>query len=468
MNDLLAELRDADPFPADDDSIPAPALSADQLFVQITEPPAAPVVTMAVGRARRPRRRMLVGVAAAVTVAIAAVVSLILATATAPSATAALTQAATAAAGFESGASTVVIDAGSDSPTTLTYRFDGDNYAFRESGVRAALGGDYVVEARLVDGVFYFSGTEYAPKFVFDDADNFAGREPLEAVYQFDSGSLTLDSLVALIEDVENVQLVSSTEAHDVYSAQVARTRLVRLDPSDVPPGLALVVGPWNAAATQLPENIELEITIDDGVLSELIIVVAGDTSIGTVDTTIITTTLSGLGSPQSVEAPPADLLLDIAPLRPEQQVGGERSVADEIAILEDVLDRRPRLCIEFGTDMFEGEVSPEESEILIGQYEVIAQCYDAAGENAAAEVYRSIAIDAQVAVTRDRELADVEQRRPGLCTEFASWPSDFSFDEAQAVVRQRAACLSEAGESAAAEAVVRALELPAFYDADN
>lgn len=471
MNNIIDRLEAANPFPSERPAA-SPSRTAEQLFADITttdtadntESPNLDRAAIALNdrRSRRGLRGRVLGIAAVITVAVLMTVAAVFSGPGSSDAQAALTQAAQAVAGFDSGQADVRIT-GTGLPGELqtldavsTYTYNGDDYRFIETGERAD-GTHYIFELRRVGSRFYWSSPGTPGAFVHGPIDEFGYFESLESTFSFNPKAAGLDALTPVFDSADNVTQRAEGSL-SIYAATIPQQALAEVNRAQLPPGLAIIAGP---SARQLPSEIALEAVVDDGVLRKLVVTIDGDTATGPM-TAQITTTLSGLGSTSVVTAPGDDVLLDIATglsAAELEAMGVDQSTLARATRFEtvsaDLATRRPRLCIEFGGSMFEGALQPDQMTTLIAEFEEVANCYQQAGEDAAADVMQEGADGWRLTLDEALALDDVGSRRPGLCEEHKPYSTDG--DLQQAFVDSRAAysqCLAEAGETRAAAAV--------------
>jgi hypothetical protein len=194
--------------------------------------------------------------------------------------------------------------------------------------------------------------------------------------------------MIDLIELASDFSEVSDEDEETVYVGTVAADDLISLG-DRLPVGLGLLVSGDDPAA-DLPEEVNLTIAVVDGVLSEVVVDMDGDSPTGLYFDATVTIAYSGFGESQNIEAPSADELVpatetDLAGLPPEVQEAN--------AILEEVGQRRPGLCLDVDELMLDPESEagvPDDLEASMTELGArLEACFMEAGEPAAAAAIR-------------------------------------------------------------------------------
>lgn len=428
MNDLdprdpLEQLRAANPFSTHTPT-PQPKRTADALFKEITMstdtdtdtdtaattaphpitsdsasfPPVSD--TGAAGSASSPRRRWRPSIALPAAAAVGALIvggAIVLQPGDSPSAHALVNEAAETSADFDSGHAVVEIDIttvpgeSSNGRVTFDYRYDGGDFSFYydQSEFNMDLGqyedaGDDVVVAR---GAIEIRGVGDQLYSSFDDPTGFivsprsSDAESTEALFGLNPESIEPSTVVGLVERAEDFEQVTSADGVTSYAGTVSVADLEAIGADALPAGISLLAdGETNA--DDLPGTIGVEVTVNDGLLERVTIDIDGDTPTGYAKATI-TTTFSEYGEAQNIAAPPADQVTDQASLLGDLPEGFD----DALAVLDELDARRPELCNEvFGGD--DADPSTAEVTAAIAAFPV---CLEAAGEQAAADAFRTI-----------------------------------------------------------------------------
>ncbi len=395
-DDVLDQLKAANPFSAGDSS-PQPTTSRSALFEEIamsdyeTTPssrrdPAAALPWW--------RRKVVALPAMAAMVAMLAVGALIASTATAPSAYALATSAAQNAATYDSGRVVVEIDLRTlpDEPAEagtfqINYAYSGTDYSLQYdmSGMEfeGSLGDDANMEIRRVGDLTYNTFFSTDGGWVSVPVDETMNTGDLG--FDIHPESITPSSIVPLIEQADDFSKVSSDDGVTVYRGSMQTTALNGMDTRDLPPGIALLAG-GDDANDDLPETLELEVTVDGDQLTAISVLIEGDTPTGYVDATISSTFLD-LGEPQNIVAPPADQVTPFDQTDP--MFGMPEGMEEALAVMEDLDERRPGLCQEIFEDIEANEV--EGPEDFAQTSEDFVKCLEDAGEPEAADAFRTM-----------------------------------------------------------------------------
>ena len=408
--DPLDLLRAADPFT--EDSAPQPKSAPDSLFDRITttsfadplstgtiEHEAEPTDSERVGvdspsaEARRSRRRWSRSIAMPAAAAIAGLVvggAVLLNPGSTPSASALVAEAAATSAAFDSGRVVMDIDI-VESPGdeasgrfSLDYRFDGGDYWLLFDGSQFDASTDETGAPNvLVDMDLRGVGDRMYSSF--DEPGSFfagprrPGTETTEELFGFQPTSMEPATVVALLEQTDDFDVVTSDDGKTTYRGSVTVAAVEALGPDSLPAGLSMLADP-GISNDDLPDTLGVDVVVRDGLLDTVTIEIDGDSQLGYTQGSI-TTTFSELGEPQDIVAPPDDQISD-------EVMGGLPEGFDEaLATLDELDGRRPELCSDtFGDPS--AEVSGEE---LVAQIEAFAVCLEEAGEPAAADAFRSI-----------------------------------------------------------------------------
>ncbi len=406
--DPLDLLRAADPF--SEHSTPRPQLAPDALFDQITTTRTSDKIVLldevtanenpvSVGspspRSPRSHRRWRPSIAMP---AAAAVVGLVIGGAVlldpggTPSASALVADAAATSAGFDSGRVAVVVEV-VESPGdetsgsfSLDYRFDRGDFALRfdSSQLDAAPdeGGTTFVADIAIRGVGdqLFSSYDSTSFFV---SPRSADTESLEALFGFQPTSMEPATIVELLERTDDFQAVTSDDGMTIYRGSLTVATLEALGPDSLPAGLSMLADP-DTPNEDLPDTLGVDVVVADGLLDTVTIEIDGESKLGYAKGTI-TTTFSEFGEPQVISAPPADQISD------DPSTGFPDGPPEEfdatIAIFEELELRRPGLC----SDVFGDSSSDVLDEDILAQIEAFPVCLEEAGEQAAADAFRSM-----------------------------------------------------------------------------
>lgn len=327
--------------------------------------PSEPTAAISLDRRRNRRRRLLPGVIAATLALVIALAGL--AFLRAPDAQAALTQAVERAAALDSGRVEVdvqLIDVPepdvSGADFRIDYQFNGDDYRFGISSGGVQAMGEINVDgqnySRFGDGLW---STTLGP---IDSND----------VWGLEQNSTRPEAVLTLIELADDFTTEDNAGA-TTYIGTIASADLIART-AELPIGVGLIVSGDNPEG-ELPEQVELAITVRDELLESARIDVDGPVPHGGNLTAVVVITYRDLGAAQPVSAPSPDTIADesssaLPGLPPE--------IAAASQILFEVDERKPGLC-----QMADAPGS--------GMTPIVVQCYVDAGEPAAAEAYQLI-----------------------------------------------------------------------------
>ena len=307
MNDeLLDELRGANPF-ADTGDTPKPGLNGTALFEQITANNGGTIKPTAGASWSRPAI-LLPSALAAAGLLVIAVFAFTAARAT--PAMAAVTEAATATAGFESGRADTVIELREGPGPTATIRvaarFQGRNYHATTTRAEPIDGQPELDSITIsAEGATHHSFGDLLEEGRFWVADDvIPGAFP---GLIGDPSLIVPERVIELLTNASDFGVLNESVEASTYGASIATSQLQRIGIEALPPGLAAFAEP---GTTDLPEILEVSVVVADGQLQQLVVDVNGETPDGFVDATV-TTTYSQLGEAQQVDAPNADLLID-------------------------------------------------------------------------------------------------------------------------------------------------------------
>jgi len=324
-HDPVDRLRNANPFPAGDGSEHYPAKGFDahleEILMTAVLTPTDNVSTSAnVEQLDRPKKRKS-RTAARLTAVAALVAAVVLGStlATTNSAVAQVVAAAEASSNFDSGRVLVeiVFNTVESEPelnggsATSTYRFDGDRTHlesddFGETSEIIEIGNDIYHRGFFIDGdVELAEGYEEATKnFTLSQKDSTS----LELPTTINPETIKPEFVIPFLESAGDLTQVTSEGDTTIYSGTVSRSSLAGLDEDEVPAGITPLV--IEGGAADLPETVDVEVTVEQQRLTRLDVLVQGETADGFVDVAI-TTTFGDFGQPQNISAPPPDRVVD-------------------------------------------------------------------------------------------------------------------------------------------------------------
>lgn len=392
--DPLDLLRAADPSP--EHSTPEPRTTPEVLFEQITTNTTATDHASVDSHSPRSSRRWRPTVAMPAAAAVVAIVvggAVLVQPGKTPPASALVAEAAATSAGFEAGRVAVTVDIVElpDDDTTgsfmLDYRFDDGDFALSfETSVFEELSGEDDVEIGDIDirgiGDELFSSFEESASFVVSPRSE--ETESIEALFGFQPTSMEPGTVVALLEQTDDFEAVTTDDGTAIYRGSVKVATLEELGAGSLPAGLTLLADP-DTPNDDLPDTLGVDVVVTDGLLDTLTIEIDGESELGYTKGTI-TTTFSEYGEPQDIVAPPADQISDEAAAFPG---GMPEGFEEALAVLEEMESRRPGLCSEIFGDL-DPELEALDDE-LIAQLEEFPACLEAAGEQEAADAFRSL-----------------------------------------------------------------------------
>lgn len=390
--DPLELLRAANPI--SQHSAPRPQLAPDTLFQQITTMETDVVTTGSPAKQTRRRWRPFIAMPAA-----AAVVGLVVGGAVllepgrTPSASALVADAAATSASFESGRVTVAVEIeespGDDSSGrfVIEYRFDQGDYSLHFDGSRfgeaAPEGGTTLVVGEIdVRGVGDQSFSSWDGSKVFVAEPRSDDSESIEALFGFQPTAMEPATAVALLERTDDFEAVTSDDGMTTYRGSVTLASIEALGPESLPAGLSMLADP-DTPNDDLPDTLGVDVVVANGLLDTVTIEIDGETELGYAKGTI-TTTFAGYGEPQNIVAPPADQISDDVT---DGFEGLPEGFEEALAVLDELEGRRPGLCSDVFTDQ-NGDVADDE---LLAQIEAFPVCLEDAGEQGAADAFRSL-----------------------------------------------------------------------------
>ncbi len=185
----------------------------------------------------------------------------------------------------------------------IDFAFEGEDYRFVASlddGTEA-----YEPQARFVDGELYISetGESWLPLGV-EESDAFAelAADNMPGVQNFSGDAL--EQLVLITDDIAKTEQDGVT----TYTGTVEAEKILALGMDELP----AVLLPFKLAGNReasLPMELKVEMTIVDGEAEVITISVDGFEVDGVIVSGTVTTDYSGVGEPQAIEAPPANLI---------------------------------------------------------------------------------------------------------------------------------------------------------------
>ena len=332
-DELLDELRAVNPF-ADTGDTPKPGLNGAALFEQITannSGTAKPTVSPS-----WPRPAILLPSALAVGGFL--IIALFAFTAArATPAMAAVTEAAIATAGVESGRAITVIELREGPGPTATIRvearFQGANYHATTTRAEPIDGQAELNSVTIsADGAIHHSFGDLLEEGRFWVAgDVIAGTFP---GLIGDPSLIVPERVIKVLTNAPDFRVLNESVDASTFGASIATSALQRIGVDALPPGLAAFAEP---GTTDLPEILEVSVVVADGRLQQLVVDANGETPDGFVDATVITT-YSQLGEAQQVDAPNANLLIDYFSL--------PQVVCDPFNVAPDLLPNQPGVLL--------------------------------------------------------------------------------------------------------------------------
>ena len=409
--DPLELLRAANPF--SEDTTPEPQMAPDALFAQITTTTSsietahhddAPT-KLDLGRvdSRSPgslqsRRRWRPSIAMPAAAALVGLVvggAVLLDPGSTPSASALVADAAATSAGFDSGHVVVTVEIvespGDDTNGrfSLDYRFDRGDFALRFDGSQfdAATDGAGTTFVGDIDirgvGDQSFSSWDGSEMFVVGPRST--DMESTEALFGFEPTSMEPATAVGLLERTDDFRVVTSDDGMTTYRGSVTLAALEALGPEALPAGLSMLADP-DTPNDDLPDTLGVVVVVDDGLLDTVTIEIDGDSQLGYARGTI-TTKFSEFGEPQGIVAPPPEQISD--DVTDGFPGGMPEGLEEALAVLDELESRRPGLC----SDVFGEPTADLADDEVLAQIEAFPVCLEEAGEQAAADSFRSMSV---------------------------------------------------------------------------
>lgn len=371
---------------------------------------------------------------------------------------------------------TFVLTGGSQ---TATYRFQDDDYSY------VATNGVEVTELRQVAGVGYAAdgrGESDGAFRALDGAQTQSERAAIVRIIGADPRSLDGNAVKAILQ--ERATLAADRQADNgrqLHVGSIAVSELVQLEPSLLPPGLALYAGRDLATLEPLPEQIGYELTLANGALERAVTTISGNTSAGPIDLTI-TAIYAEFNQPQTITAPAAigtsaptesdpgiePALAEPALVEPALVEGGTGELFESVSEdLDDAffggLDDNQRQALETVTQN-QPELCRDERQALSATLmdsatiEAAAACLDAAGEIAAGSAIRALAdrrefLDGLAVLDTPQNMSDAQLDAYENSSTEACVP-DLRSASVVDTLYNFAACLDAVGETVAAEGV--------------